>query len=329
MSQTALSESQQDYLKIVLDLINEKKVARVKEIARRKGVSMPSVTGAMQKLARDNYVQYSVREFVELTPRGISAAHRLSSKNTFLRNFLVDVLGIDSDVAEKEACDLEHHLSITTLDRLILLYQFLYECKKNDHLTLDLFKKCVRATEGDANVDEECRSCFVASNFPHQPGKDTIHTLLSQLERGQEAHVIMLGPDPDIRRDIIEKGVLPGAKILVEDVGGANQNYVLRTDGCLVEISPEAADMIETAVEQEKEFKRLSDLKSGKKFKVKKIYAKGEIRRRLLDIGFIKNEKGKIIREALLKDPIEIEIKGTKVSLRRSEAGLICVEEVK
>jgi len=72
----------------------------------------------------------------------------------------------------------------------------------------------------------------------------------------------------------------------------------------------------------------LSQIESGESFKVVKINASGEIRRRLLDIGFIKNQSGCIIRKALLKDPIEIEIKGTKVSLRRSEARLISVEKI-
>ncbi|MBN2601626.1 MAG: FeoA domain-containing protein [Candidatus Marinimicrobia bacterium] len=323
-----LSESQQDYLKIVLDLINEKKVARVKEIALRKEVSMPSVTEAMRKLAKDDYVQYSAREFVELTSKGFRAAHRLSSKNIFLKNFLVDVLNIDVTVAEKEACELEHHLSIATLDRLILLYQFLCECKKNDKQTLELFKKCIDSAEGTIESDPECQSCFIISNFPHQPEKNTVHILLSQLERGQKARIIMLGPDPDIRRNIIEKGLMPGTMITVQEVGNEDQSYVLKTDGCLVEISQDAADMIETAIEQKDYQKRLSDIPAGNSFKVVKIFAQGEIRRRLLDIGFIKNEKGGVIREALMKDPIEIEIKGAKVSLRRSEAALICVEEI-
>jgi len=73
---------------------------------------------------------------------------------------------------------------------------------------------------------------------------------------------------------------------------------------------------------------QLSEIESGKSFRVVRIKASGEIRRRLLDIGFIKNEPGRVIREALLKDPIEIEIKGTKVSLRRSEARLIDAEEL-
>jgi len=73
---------------------------------------------------------------------------------------------------------------------------------------------------------------------------------------------------------------------------------------------------------------QLAEIESGKSFRIVRINAGGEIRRRLLDIGFIKNEHGRVIREALLKDPIEIEIKGSKVSLRRSEARIIDVEEL-
>ncbi len=73
-------------------------------------------------------------------------------------------------------------------------------------------------------------------------------------------------------------------------------------------------------------YKSLADLKPGETFKVKKVLAKGEIRRRLVDIGFIKEEPGVVLREALFRDPIEIEIKNSKVSLRRSEAELINVK---
>lgn len=70
----------------------------------------------------------------------------------------------------------------------------------------------------------------------------------------------------------------------------------------------------------------LAQLPSGSEFLIKRVNACGEVRRRLVDIGFIKGERGKIIREALLRDPIEVEIKGTRISLRRCEARLIKVD---
>jgi len=252
MNNEILSESQQDYLKIVLGLVNEKKVARIKEIAHQKSVSMPSVTEAMRKLSKDGFVQYSAREFVELTPAGETAAHRLSSKNMFLKNFFIDVLGIEDRVAEKEACEIEHHLSVATLDRLILLYQFLSECKKNDSLALNLFKKCIKAAEGFSEIDTDCKSCFVAGNFPHRQGKGIVHTLLSKMNRGQKGQVVMLGPNTEIRRMIIEKGLLPGSAFVVEEEGNSDRPFLIISDGCLVELYSNAANMIEVAIEQSK-----------------------------------------------------------------------------
>ncbi|HNZ36185.1 MAG: ferrous iron transport protein A [Candidatus Marinimicrobia bacterium] len=72
----------------------------------------------------------------------------------------------------------------------------------------------------------------------------------------------------------------------------------------------------------------LAEVPAGKCFRIKKVHGHGEIRQRLIDLGFIKNEVGTVIREALLKDPIEVELKGTHFSLRRSEARLIEVEVI-
>ncbi len=72
----------------------------------------------------------------------------------------------------------------------------------------------------------------------------------------------------------------------------------------------------------------LSEIENKGTFQIIKVKANGEIRRRLVDIGFIKNGKGQVLREALLRDPIEIKINNTNVSLRRSEARLIEVKVI-
>jgi Fe2+ transport system protein FeoA len=76
------------------------------------------------------------------------------------------------------------------------------------------------------------------------------------------------------------------------------------------------------------EFLTLADLKSGMAFRVLHVGATGEIRQRLTDMGFIRGATGRIIREALLRDPIELEMLGYKISLRRAEAREIAVEEL-
>jgi ferrous iron transport protein A len=66
----------------------------------------------------------------------------------------------------------------------------------------------------------------------------------------------------------------------------------------------------------------------GRSFRVRRISAEGEIRQRLVDMGFVRGAEGRILREALLRDPIEVEMKGSLLSLRRVEATGIQVEEL-
>jgi len=72
----------------------------------------------------------------------------------------------------------------------------------------------------------------------------------------------------------------------------------------------------------------LDDISENNDFRIIRLIAQGEIRKRLVDMGFISGTKGKVLRRALLNDPIELQLKGYKVSLRRSEAKQILVEDL-
>jgi len=72
----------------------------------------------------------------------------------------------------------------------------------------------------------------------------------------------------------------------------------------------------------------LSDLKENQRFKIIRLQANGEIRRRLVDMGFISGTEGILLRMALFRDPIEIFIKGSRISVRRTEANQIVVEPI-
>jgi Fe2+ transport system protein FeoA len=78
----------------------------------------------------------------------------------------------------------------------------------------------------------------------------------------------------------------------------------------------------------ERERRTLADLTPGRSFRVLKVTSGGEIRQRMVDMGFIRGAEGYILREALLRDPIEIKMNGALLSLRRVEATGIIVEEL-
>lgn len=65
---------------------------------------------------------------------------------------------------------------------------------------------------------------------------------------------------------------------------------------------------------------RLSELKTGETAVVVKVSGHGSFRKRITEMGFVKGSRVKVILNAPLRDPIEYEIIGYKISLRREEA---------
>jgi ferrous iron transport protein B len=69
--------------------------------------------------------------------------------------------------------------------------------------------------------------------------------------------------------------------------------------------------------------KRLSDLPTGGRGVIVHVLGQGAFRKRISEMGFVKGQEVKVVKNAPLRDPVEYEIMGYKVSLRRSEAGLV------
>lgn len=72
---------------------------------------------------------------------------------------------------------------------------------------------------------------------------------------------------------------------------------------------------------------RLSEAEVGRSYSVVKVEGPGHVRRRLMDLGLLPGAKLKVLRLAPLGDPLEVEVKGYSLSIRRSEASYVEVVE--
>jgi len=72
----------------------------------------------------------------------------------------------------------------------------------------------------------------------------------------------------------------------------------------------------------------LSDLQPGDQGEVVQVKAQGQIRQRLLEMGFIRGVRLRVEKLAPLGDPMELVIKGYHLSLRRDESACILVHRV-
>lgn len=70
----------------------------------------------------------------------------------------------------------------------------------------------------------------------------------------------------------------------------------------------------------------LKDLKPGQEGKVISIGERGPMRRRIMDMGVTPGITVKVIKVAPLGDPIEVNIRGYELSLRKSEAENIQIQ---
>lgn len=66
--------------------------------------------------------------------------------------------------------------------------------------------------------------------------------------------------------------------------------------------------------------KQLSELKPAEKGVIVKVIGTGSVRRRMLDMGLVKGAEIVVVRRAPLGDPIEFQLKGYNLSLRKEEA---------
>ena len=111
------SQSAEDYLERIHELIESKGTAHVADIAQSLSVGQPSVTSMVQKLADEGYLHYEKYRALTLTPSGRSIAKRIRERHNVLANFFT-LFDLDDKTQARDIEGIEHHLSVDTLNTL-------------------------------------------------------------------------------------------------------------------------------------------------------------------------------------------------------------------
>ncbi len=160
-----LSSNLEDYIETIFILESEQKSARAKDIADRLGVSRASVTGALQTLAQKGLINYQPYSSVTLTPEGFRLASKVFHRHKVLHEFLHKVLQLPEEVAEANACRLEHFIDDQALERLILFAQFLNTCPRTGE---DWLASFTRFCEEQDDWCPDCTECLQHCLQNHQ-----------------------------------------------------------------------------------------------------------------------------------------------------------------
>ena len=109
------TETAEDYVELIADLIDTQQEARLSDLAERFGVSHPTVSKVLSRLKEEGYVESQPYRSIFLTKKGKNLARRCKERHDIVLKFLIN-LGVDPKIAEYDAEGIEHHISKETLD---------------------------------------------------------------------------------------------------------------------------------------------------------------------------------------------------------------------
>ena len=181
-----LSETQEDYLLDILEHTTKSTVARIKDIAQTRNVSLPTVVSAIKTLAEKNIINHEKYGYVTLTDYGIELAKNLLERKKNILRFLTFTLGIPEDIAIIDAHKLEHDLSKQTYEQFIKLTDFLAA----NPLIKEQFDKFAK------------REAYMK---------------LNEINVGETAKIVKIENSP-IKSKLLSMGTTPGVQIKVEKV---------------------------------------------------------------------------------------------------------------
>lgn len=114
-----LSHSLEDYLEAIYLIFVDRELIRVKDVVEKLNVSTASVIGAIKKLVSKGFLEHERYGYIELTDLGKQKAEKIYGKHSTLLYFINKILDVDLNIAEKDACNIEHYLSDQTFEKLM------------------------------------------------------------------------------------------------------------------------------------------------------------------------------------------------------------------
>ena len=121
-----IQKSAEDYLETMLMMSEQRGYIRSVDIAAELGITRPSVSYAIKRLAENGYITRDGTGWIILTDKGREIAERIYERHRVLTELLCR-LGVDEKHAREDACRIEHDLSMETFEKIRLYAEKLRE----------------------------------------------------------------------------------------------------------------------------------------------------------------------------------------------------------
>ena len=122
MARPTTNQSIEDYLEAILVIQQQNGHCRSVDVANRLGFTKASVSVAVSNLSRLDYARKLADGNLVLTEKGMDYATSVLNRHRLLAEVLMK-LGVPQDIAEVDACKIEHDISAQTYDRIKAWYE--------------------------------------------------------------------------------------------------------------------------------------------------------------------------------------------------------------
>ena len=155
-----VTHSAAHHIMTISHLLGKNGYARVTDVAKSLGISRSSASITLKALKERGYVEEDENKFLTLSEEGRHLSHSIQSKRVILIRFLKDVLRVDAEQAEVDACKIEHLLSSEAGEKLLGFMKFLFSDNPKAEACLKAYwhheGACDGRTESCPMCDTDC-----------------------------------------------------------------------------------------------------------------------------------------------------------------------------
>jgi Mn-dependent DtxR family transcriptional regulator len=118
MNNTVITPSLEDYIEVIYSLGEARDPVRLTDISSALEVTKASVSRAVRTLKEEGLIEHERYGTLMLTPLGLSKAKEIAYRHQLFKRFLLETLGLPEEIAELDACRIEHVVSPQTVKAL-------------------------------------------------------------------------------------------------------------------------------------------------------------------------------------------------------------------
>jgi DtxR family Mn-dependent transcriptional regulator len=135
-----LTAIQEDYLEAIYHLEKpDNGGVRTTDLAERLQCRLPTVTRTVRRMAMMGLVSHEARGLIHLTRSGARTAASIAHRHSDIVSFLTQILGLDKEQADSDACQMEHGLSPLAAERLHEFLEYIDQLSADQRRVFTLF----------------------------------------------------------------------------------------------------------------------------------------------------------------------------------------------